>query len=85
MKVKYSISSFRKNMRQAFNEADNGRTVLIERYGQCYQLAALVGDANTDDSYHTGKHDTHEDDGSEVKPLPTPDEPDEPVIVPEED
>lgn len=32
----------RANLRKAFNSADEGRTVLIERYGQVFQLVSLV-------------------------------------------
>ena len=43
MVIKYTLSEFRKNLRIAFNEADNGREVYIERYGQRYRLSSLVG------------------------------------------
>jgi hypothetical protein len=38
----YTISEFRKNTRKAFNDADSGHEVVIERYGQKYQLVSLV-------------------------------------------
>lgn len=41
----YTIAQFRKNMRQAFNDAAEGHEVVIERYGQNYQLVGLVDKA----------------------------------------
>lgn len=41
----YTLSEFRKNLRQAFNDADNGHEVVIERYGQKFQLISLVDEA----------------------------------------
>lgn len=38
----YTIKQFRENLRQAFNDADQGHEVVIERYGQKYQLVSLV-------------------------------------------
>lgn len=38
----YKMSEFRTNMRKAFNDADNGHEVVVERYGQKYQLVSLV-------------------------------------------
>lgn len=38
----YTPSQFRSNMRQAFNDADQGHEVVIERFGQKYQLVSLV-------------------------------------------
>lgn len=38
----YTIGEFRKNLRKAFSDADNGHQVVIERYGQMYQLVSLV-------------------------------------------
>jgi hypothetical protein len=34
----YTIAAFRKNIRQALNEADSGEIVTIKRYGQEYQV-----------------------------------------------
>lgn len=38
----YTISEFRENIRKAFNDAEEGHQVVIERYGQKYQLISLV-------------------------------------------
>jgi hypothetical protein len=38
----YTISQFRQNIRKAFNDANEGHEVVIERYGQKFQLVALV-------------------------------------------
>lgn len=38
----YTMSDFRSNLRQAFNDADSGHEVVVERYGQKYQLISLV-------------------------------------------
>jgi hypothetical protein len=40
--VMYTLAEFRKNLRQAFNDADQGHEVVIERYGQKFQLISLV-------------------------------------------
>jgi hypothetical protein len=34
----YTIVEFRRNIRQAFNEADKHQKVLIERFGELYEL-----------------------------------------------
>jgi hypothetical protein len=34
----YKLADFRKCTRQAFNEAEEGKEVIIERYGKQYQL-----------------------------------------------
>jgi len=41
----YTIVEFRKNIRKAFNDAHGGHEVVIERYGQKYQLVSLVDKA----------------------------------------
>lgn len=38
----YTMGEFRKNLRKAFNDADEGHQVTIHRYGQSYQLVSLV-------------------------------------------
>lgn len=38
----YTTAEFRDNLRQAFNDAEQGHEVVIERYGNLYQLVALV-------------------------------------------
>lgn len=38
----YKLNEFRQNTRQAFNDAREGHEVVIERYGELYQLVALV-------------------------------------------
>lgn len=38
----YTITKFRQNIRKAFNDADAGHEVVIERYGQKFQLVSLV-------------------------------------------
>lgn len=38
----YTITEFRQNIRKAFNDADSGHEVVIERYGQKFQLVSLV-------------------------------------------
>jgi hypothetical protein len=38
----YTISEFRDNLRQAFEDANQGHEVMIDRYGQKFQLVALV-------------------------------------------
>src|SRR5258708_2968895 len=42
MYVMYTIVEFRKCLRQAFNDAEQGHEVVIERWGNKYQLVALV-------------------------------------------
>lgn len=59
----YNVADFRRNIRKALNEADNGREVIIERYGQRYQLSSLVGEPNSDGAYQSFEHDKKEDDG----------------------
>lgn len=63
----YKVGDFRNNIRKAFNEADNGREVLIERYGQQYKLSALIGKPGKDGSYAGGNQDMVEDDGRPIK------------------
>jgi hypothetical protein len=38
----YTIAEFRSNLRQAFEDANQGHEVVIDRYGQKFQLVALV-------------------------------------------
>lgn len=38
----YTIAEFRKHIRKAFNDADEGHEVVIVRYGQKFQLVSLV-------------------------------------------
>lgn len=38
----YSLSEFRDNLRQAFNDAEQGHEVVIERYNRRFQLVSLV-------------------------------------------
>lgn len=66
MNINYTLADFRKNLRQAFNEADNGRTVLVERYGHTYQLSSLAGTPDAQGVYPGAQHDTHEDDGTPI-------------------
>jgi hypothetical protein len=61
-----NTADFRKNLRRAFNEADNGREVLIERYGQTYKLVSLVGDPDVNGSYPLHGYDPVEDDGTPI-------------------
>ncbi len=64
----YKTYDFRQNIRKAFNEASEGREVLIERYGDVFQLVAKVGKPNKDGSYPRGDHDRVEDNGRVIKP-----------------
>lgn len=64
--MKYNLSDFRTNLRRAFNEADNGREVLIERYGNVYRLQALVGSPDKNGHYARGGSDEAEDDGQPI-------------------
>lgn len=38
----YTVLEFRKNLRKAFNDANEGHKVVIERYDQKFQLVSLV-------------------------------------------
>ena len=49
----YTISEFRKNTRKAFNDADSGHEVVIERYGQKYQLVSLVDKSHAGHSFES--------------------------------
>lgn len=42
MYTMYTVKQFRQNLRQAFNDADQGHQVVIERFGGKYQLISLV-------------------------------------------
>lgn len=63
----YKTYDFRKNIRQAFNEAAEGREVLIERYGDVFQLVAKVGKPKNG-VYLRGDHDYFEDSGKPIEP-----------------
>lgn len=38
----YTMAEFRKNLRKAFNDANEGHEVVVERYDQKFQLVSLV-------------------------------------------
>lgn len=69
MKLNYTVEDFRKHLRQAFNEADNGREVIITRYGQPYRLISQPV-RDDDGSYiAAGVIDEVEDDGTPIEPV----------------
>lgn len=38
----YNMTEFKKNIRKAFEDANQGHEVVIKRYGQKFQLVSLV-------------------------------------------
>lgn len=40
----YKVGELRTKLREALNDADHGKEVIITRYGQRYKLVCLVGD-----------------------------------------
>ena len=58
-----TVADFRSNIRKAFNEADEGREVLVERYGQMYKIVSLTGKPDKNGSYGRATPDETEDNG----------------------
>lgn len=40
VQIDYNLGEFRKNLREAFNKAEAGEVVIIDRYGKLYTLSA---------------------------------------------
>ena len=75
----YTITEFRKNIRKAFNDADSGHEVVIERYGQMYQLVSLVDLPLGGNSFESTP-----DDIKSIKPI-KPEYKPKPIKIPKKD
>lgn len=53
--MKYTLSDFRKKTREAFNAAENGEVVIIERHGVLFELTKQSNDEYSLEDFKSGK------------------------------